>query len=76
MKNRGAAVSIIGNNLPVNEKLLSVKEAAEQLGVSQSFVYSSDIPYAKIGRRKLFIPSDLALYVRVRRSHLIDAEGE
>lgn len=76
MKNRSTVVSITRDNLPVNEKLLSVKEAAEQLGVSESFVYSSDIPYAKIGRRKLFLPSDLALYVRGRRSHGIDSEGE
>ena len=76
MKNRGTVVSIAQAKPPVNEKLLSVREAAEQLGVSASFVYSSDIPYAKIGRRKLFLPSDLALYVRARLSHRIDTEAE
>ena len=56
----------------VNEKLLSVQEAADVLGVSTSFVYQSKIAHAKIGRRRLYRPSDLARYVSAHISHPTD----
>ena len=69
MNNRGTVVSIAQGRVPVNEKLLSVKETAAQLGVSESFVYQSDVPYVKLNRRRLYRPSDLARYVNARVSH-------
>ena len=54
---------------PANEKLLSVKEAAAQLGVSTSWLSSASVPKVKLGRRTLYRPSDLAAYVNARVSH-------
>jgi hypothetical protein len=76
MKKRGSVLSISGRDAPVNERLLSVKEAAEQLRVSTSWVYQSDIPRVKLGSRRLYRPVDLARYVNARLSHVLDAENE
>jgi excisionase family DNA binding protein len=75
MRRRGAVMRIIESDASVNEKLLSVKEAASQLGVSKSWVYQSDVPYVKLGRRRLYRPSDLVRYVRARMSHRISSEA-
>lgn len=72
MKHRGAIGSIDGREPPVNERLLSVKEAAQQLGVSTSWLYQSDVPGVKLGSRKLYRPSDLARYVEAHVSHRLD----
>jgi hypothetical protein len=74
MQHRGAVVNIGARSAPVNEKLLSVKEAAQQLGVSESWLYQSDVPHVKLGRRKLYRPTDLAGYVDARLSHRIASE--
>ncbi len=72
--NRRSILSIDESKQPVNERLLSVKDAADQLGVSASWLYGSNVPNVKLGRRKLYRPSDLARYVNARVSHRIDSE--
>lgn len=74
MKNRRSILSIGEPPEPVNERLLSVKEAADKLRVSASWLYQSDIPRVKLGSRRLYRPIDLARYVEARLSHEIDAE--
>ena len=69
MKNHRDVTSIKQRSDHVNERLLSVKEAAEHLCVSTSWLYRSDVPYVKICRRKHYRPSDLARYVNARVSH-------
>ena len=76
MRTRGAIGNIGGAIPPVNEKLLSVKDAAVQLGVSESWLYQSDVPKVKLGRRTLFRPTDLANYVGARVSHRADLENK
>ncbi len=71
MKDRGAVGTIGGPVAVVNERLLSVKEAAHQLGMSPSWLYQSDVPYIRLKRRKLFSPADLARYIDAHRSHRI-----
>lgn len=44
-------------------------EAATKLGVSKSWIYQSDIPYVKLGSRKLYRPTDVARYIEERVSH-------
>lgn len=70
-----SSVLTIGQRLnPVNERLLSVKEAADQLRVSTSWLYQSNIPRVKLGARRLYRPSDLAEYVDSRVSHRLNTE--
>ncbi len=69
MKGRSSVLSISQSPEPVNERLLSVNEAAQQLGVSKSWLYQSDVPYVKLGSRRLYRPTDVALYVNARVSH-------
>jgi hypothetical protein len=46
------------------EKLLSLKEGAEVLGIGlTSMKTRTDIPYVRIGRRKLFRPEDLRAFI-------------
>jgi hypothetical protein len=52
-----------------SEGLLSVDDAAAHLGISKSWLYQSDVPFAKLGRRRLYRPEDLDGYVRARVSH-------
>lgn len=51
------------------EGLLSVKEAAAYLGVSKGWVYGSGIPFAKLGRRRLYRHTDLDCFVEDNLSH-------
>lgn len=48
---------------------LSVKEAAAYLRVSGGWLYGSNIPYAKLGRRRVYRRCDLDDYVRCHLSH-------
>jgi hypothetical protein len=73
MKSR-SVLSIGEAQIPVNERLLSVRDAADQLGVSASWLHGSNVPNVKLGRRKLYRPSDLARYVNAHLSHRIDSE--
>ena len=74
MKTRGTVSSIGGGGPPVNEGLLSAKMAAAVLGMSPSWLQGSNVPYVKLGSRKLYRPSDLARYVNARVSHRIEPE--
>lgn len=76
MRTRPTIGNISGTIPAVNEKLLSVRDAAAQLGVSASWVYQSDIPRARIGRRTMIRPSDLATYVDARVSHRVGAVNQ
>lgn len=51
------------------EGLLSVKEAAAYLGMSEGWLYQSGIPFAKLGRRRLYRRSDLDQFVTNHLSH-------
>ena len=58
-------------------KLLSVKEAAQRLGVAKQTMYNwihtrRSPKYIAIGRRRLFDPKDLQDFIDARR---IDPEG-
>ena len=72
MRNRGTIGSIGSVEAPVNERLLSVKDAAERLCVSPSWLYQSDVPHVRINRRLLYRPSDLADYVAAHVSHSVE----
>jgi hypothetical protein len=49
--------------------LLTVKEAANFLRMSVAWLYASDIPYVKLGRRRVYRAEDLDSFVagRVQR---------
>jgi excisionase family DNA binding protein len=49
--------------------LLSVKEAAAYLRMSEGWIYQSGIPFAKLGRRRLYRRSDLDHFVEQHLSH-------
>jgi hypothetical protein len=69
MVTRNAVRSISAPTLNVNEALLSVKDAASFLCVSVSWIYQSDIPYVKLGSRRVYRPRDLAAYIDSHVSH-------
>lgn len=69
MTTRDAVRSITAPALNVNERLLSVKDAASLLCVSASWLYQSDIPYVKLGSRRVYRPRDLNAYVDSHISH-------
>jgi predicted DNA-binding transcriptional regulator AlpA len=74
---KSSAILNIGPQMvPGNETLLSVKQVAAHLGVSKSWLYQSDIPSVKLGRRRLYRPSDLAGYVSAHVSHHLHREAE
>jgi hypothetical protein len=75
MNRRGTALSITADRNPVNESLLSAKDAAKRLGMSENWLRRSDVPQVVFGRRKLYRPSDLARYVEACVSHRIEQEG-
>ena len=66
-----------GNVLPpdssANERLLSVKEAAAWLGMSMSWLAQSDVPFVRLGRRRLYRASDLRAHISARVSTSIVA---
>lgn len=49
-----------------NQPLLNVKEAAAYLSVSTSWLYTSGIPFVKLGRRRLYRVEDLDSHVAQR----------
>ena len=48
------------------DSLLSVQEAADFLGMSPAWLYSSDVPFVRIGRRRLYRRADLVRYAEQR----------
>ena len=48
-------------------KLLSVKQAADYMGMSEAWLYSSGIPCVKLGRRRLYRTEDLDNFADKRR---------
>jgi predicted DNA-binding transcriptional regulator AlpA len=51
------------------DRLLSGREAAKLLGMSQAWLYQSDVPHVKLGRRRLYRSADLRSFInrRVRK---------
>jgi hypothetical protein len=43
--------------------LLTVKQAAKRLNMSEAWLYASGVPYVKLGSRRLYRPSDLDHHV-------------
>lgn len=74
MATRNAVRSISAPTLNVNEALLSVKDAATFLCISASWLYQSDVPYVKVGRRRRYRPGDLTAYVDSHVSHRLGTE--
>ena len=68
MEQLGASSTFPAEREPQSERLLSVREVAEMLNVSVSWVYvqteQRQIPFLKLGRYLRFRPSDIAAYVR------------
>jgi predicted DNA-binding transcriptional regulator AlpA len=59
--------------LPQNDdEVFEFDEAAEFLRVSKSWLEHSDVPRAKLGRRVVFLRSQLLAYVALRLSHRVD----
>jgi excisionase family DNA binding protein len=50
--------------------LLSVKEAADLLRMSDKWLYQSDIPFVRMGRRRLYFRANLLEYARQRLSNV------
>ncbi len=49
--------------------LLSVKEASDLLRMSDKWLYQSDIPFVRMGRRRLYFRAILLDYARQRLSN-------
>ena len=53
------------------KKLLTIKEAADILGVSVNTIYkwtsAKKIPYVKVGGRVMFDPDDLEAWIEARK---------
>lgn len=74
MTSRLARQSIAANNGPRKTPsllpgLLSVKQAAAYLGISQAWLYQSDVPWVRLGRRRLYDPDSLRAYITRHSSH-------
>lgn len=68
--------TIPSRNTDVNEPLLTVRDAAEQLRVSPSWLYQNrEIPSVKLGRSRRWRPRDTAAYVEAHTSHDISTEA-
>lgn len=76
MNRRSTVLSIDPGSPPNNESLLSVKDAAKRLGMSESWLRQSDVPKVNLGRRNLYRPSDLARYVDARVSHRLNRRDQ
>ncbi len=48
---------------------LSVKEAADFLRMSDKWLYQSDIPFVRLGRRRLYLRASLIEYATQRLSN-------
>lgn len=51
----------------------SAKEAATYLGMSESWLWHSDMPRVRLGRRVKFLRDDLDAYLKARRTHGVAA---
>jgi predicted DNA-binding transcriptional regulator AlpA len=51
------------------EGAMSAKQAAAYLDMSESWVWHSDVPRVRLGRRVKFLRADLDAYLRQRRTH-------
>lgn len=50
------------NSPPDPDALLSTEQAAARLGMSRSWMYGSDVPFVRIGTRRLYEPKVIADY--------------
>lgn len=51
------------------EGLLSVKDAANFLNISEGLLLRTGIPFVKVGRRRLYRPRDLDSFIERNLSH-------
>ena len=71
---RDRVIGTIGNQRsPVNDRLLTSKEAAELLGMSESWLRGSDVPFVRLGRARRYRISDLLAFAE---SHLSQPRTE
>lgn len=55
----------------LHDEVLEVKEAAAFIRMSEEWLERSDVPRAKLGRRVLFLRSELLAYVKARLTHSV-----
>jgi hypothetical protein len=48
------------------DRLMSGREAAKTLGMSLAWLHQSDVPYVKLGRRRLYRMNDLRRFINSR----------
>ncbi len=62
------------------EKLLSVTDAAQRLGISRhtlnGWVSKRKVPFVKLGRRTLFNPADLSRIIKAATFEPLRRKGE
>jgi hypothetical protein len=67
---RTPIVGKIGGPDPeVNERLVDANEAAAILGMSASWIRTSDVPFVRLGRSRRYRPRDLRDYAATHLSH-------
>jgi hypothetical protein len=52
----------------VNERLLTARDAADILGMSESWLRGSDVPFVRLGRARRYRHKDLIAYAEARLS--------
>jgi predicted DNA-binding transcriptional regulator AlpA len=57
------------DELPFPHATLSASEAADYIGMSESWLRRSDVPRVRLGSRVIFMRSDLNAYLAQRRTH-------
>lgn len=48
---------------------MSAKDAAAYIGMSESWLWNSDIPRVRLGARTKWLREDLEAYLRAHRTH-------
>jgi hypothetical protein len=48
---------------------LNVHDAAKAIGMSERWLWASDIPRVRLGNRVVFLVDDLTAYLKQRRTH-------
>ena len=64
-----APLSESGGSQSYADGLISVKKAADLLGMSDKWLYQSDIPFVRMGRRRMYFRESLIEYARQRLSN-------
>jgi hypothetical protein len=60
------------NSTVLNDRLLTHAEAADWLRVSPAWLYASEVPFVRVGRKgRRYDPRELRAYVDAHRSHSV-----